>query len=253
MSVLSRWKARLAIRQKLEAAAKDEHTKAQHELEVARAQDLHPRAALVMARDRASAKLKLRREQVAYARRVVARHSGVKPPSPERTRISPCQSSRGGVKPRLIVVHITVSHNRPGMADIDAILDFFGNLSTQASSHIVNDAEGHDARCVPDEAKAWTQAAYNPMSLSIEQIEYADKPRERWLKENGPQLENTALWIAAWSVKYGIPIRHSTTKGVCQHRELGAAGGGHTDCGDGYPLDFVLDRARGYAAGLKRA
>lgn len=254
MSVLSRWKAKLAIREDLEATAKSEHTKAQHALELARAQDLHPREALVNARDAASAKLKLRRAQVAEAKKVIARHQNdVTVPKPDMTIISPCQSSRGGVKPRLIVLHITVSHNRPGSGDVKAIADYFGRLSTQASSHIINDAEGNDCRCVPDAAKAWTQAAYNPQSLSIEQVEYSDKPRAQWLKDNAKGLENTALWVAYWSVKYGIPLRLSTSSGVCQHRDLGAAGGGHVDCGPGFPIDVVVEKAKGYAKGMKVA
>jgi hypothetical protein len=253
MSVLSRWKAKLAIREDLEATAKSEHTKAQHALEVAAAQHLPTEAALRNARDAASAKLRKRRVQVAEAERVIARHSGTAVPKPDMTIISPCQSSRGGVKPRQIVVHITVSHNRPGSGDVQAVAGYFGHLSTQASSHIINDAEGNDCRCVPDAAKAWTQAAYNPQSLSIEQVEYADKPRARWLAENAKGLENTALWIAYWSVKYGIPLRLSTSSGVCQHRDLGAAGGGHVDCGPGYPLDVVLEKAKGYAKGMRVA
>jgi hypothetical protein len=31
---------------------------------------------------------------------------------------------------------------------------------------------------------------------------------------------------------------------VCQHSDLGAAGGGHHDCGPGYPFDRVLAMAR---------
>lgn len=253
MSVLSRWKAKLAIREDLEATAKSEHTKAQHQLEVARAQDLHPREAFVNARNAASAKLKLRRKQVAVAKTIVARHSGGDVPKPDMTVISPCQSSRGGVKPRLIVLHITVSHNRPGNADVKAIADYFGRLSTQASSHLIVDAEGNSCRCVPDSAKAWTQAAYNPQSLSIEQVEYADKPRSAWLSENAKGLDETAKFVAAWSVQYGIPLRLGTSSGVCQHRDLGAAGGGHVDCGPNYPIDVVLAKAKEYAAGMKTA
>jgi hypothetical protein len=251
LSVLSRWSAKLRIRRNLEHTAKSEHEKAQDALERARAGDLHPRAELVMARDKAAAKLKLRRAQVQEAEKVVARHSKTGAPkvNPERTRISPNRSSRNGVKPRLIVLHITVSHNRPGMADIDGILDFFSRPGTQASSHIVNDREGHDARCVHDADKAWTQAAFNPMALSIEQIEYsAGRTRDEWMKESRKQLDNSALWCAAWSKAHGIPLTFSTTNGVCEHRHLGAAGGGHSDCGVGYPLDYVLEKAREYRA-----
>lgn len=244
------WASRLRTRLGLERAAKAAHVKAQDDLEKARRKDLHPRQQLVLARDRASAKLKLRRSQVAEAQRHVKRK--VTEPKVERTRLSPNCSSRNGSRPRRIVLHITVSHNRPGLADLEAIIDYFAQTSTRASSHIVNDAEGHDARCVPDHLKAWTQAAYNPDSLSIEQIEYSDKrSREDWLSGNTKQLDNTALWIAYWSKKYGIPITHSVQHGVCEHSELGAAGGGHSDCGAGYPLDIVLAKARKIAATLR--
>jgi hypothetical protein len=34
---------------------------------------------------------------------------------------------------------------------------------------------------------------------------------------------------------------------VCQHIDLGSAGGGHVDCGSGFPYDYVLDLAKGGA------
>jgi hypothetical protein len=152
------------------------------------------------------------------------------------------QSSRRGLKPRIIVLHTTEGHNRPGLSDLQGLVSFFNNPSAQVSSHVANDAEGNDARIVPDEAKAFTQAAFNSISLSIEQIGFASQkefPRE--------QLENTARWIAHWSRKWNIPIKHSTSNGVCQHRDLGQAGGGHVDCGPNYPLDKVLAMARSMA------
>ena len=121
-------------------------------------------------------------------------------------------------------------------------MSFFDNPRSQVSSHVANDAEGNDARIVPDEAKAFTQAAFNSISLSIEQIGFASQ------KEfPQAQLENTARWIAHWSRKWNIPITHSTTNGVCQHKDLGRAGGGHVDCGPNYPLDKVLSMARSMA------
>jgi N-acetylmuramoyl-L-alanine amidase len=149
------------------------------------------------------------------------------------------QSSRRGLKPRIIVLHTTEGHNRPGLVDLHGLVSFFDNPNNQVSSHIANDAEGNDARMVPDEAKAWTQAAFNSISLSIEQIGQA--AQTHWPDS---QLQNTAKWIAHWSHKWGIPITASTKHGVCQHRELGAAGGGHHDCGDNYPFGRVLAMAR---------
>lgn len=232
-------KQRIADRKAKKAAQKTRYHKAQKEYEKAAAKKLPTSERLKNKRDQA---LKWFRWQ--SAKLTELQNAMVQP---ERTLISPCHSSRGGVRPRIAVLHITVSHNTAGLKDIDSILTFFSHLSTQASSHIVNDAEGHDARCVRDADKAWTQAAYNPQALSIEQIEYSDKrSREDWLRYNMPQLENTAKWLAHWNKLYGIPLVHSTTHGVCQHMDLGAAGGGHSDCGPGYPLDVVLNKAREY-------
>lgn len=149
------------------------------------------------------------------------------------------QSSRGGAKPRLIVLHSTEGHNRPGLEDLRGLGSWFDNPNAQASSHVANDAEGNDARYVPDERKAWTQAAYNPVALSIEQIGFA-----RQAQWPDAQIRNTAAWIAHWAAEYGIPIRESTRHGVCSHASLGAKGGGHHDPGASYPLGRVLELAR---------
>ena len=161
---------------------------------------------------------------------------------PEITASVVNQSSRNGLKPRIIVLHTTEGHNRPGLADLRGLVSFFDNPRNQVSSHVANDAEGNDARIVPDERKAFTQAAFNSVALSIEQIGFASQA-----EFPQAQLENTARWIAHWSRKWEIPIRHSTTSGVCQHRDLGAAGGGHVDCGPNYPLGKVLSMARSVA------
>lgn len=178
-------------------------------------------------------------------------------PDPERTANVVNQSSRFGVKPSVIVLHITVSHNRPGLSDIDGIIDFFNRPSTEASSHIVNDSEGHDARLVPDSRKAWTQSAYNSPALSIEQIHLsATTSRREWMRDSSHQLANTAQWIAYWSIKYKIPIRRAWTpgsgvvarSGIATHKQLGASGGGHIDPGDNYPMEYVLWLARYFKA-----
>lgn len=164
-----------------------------------------------------------------------------------------CQSSRGGVKPRLIVLHTTESHNRPGNSDLQAIVDFFNVRSTEASSHVIVDGEGRSAQCVPDEKKAWTQAYFNPWSLSIEQIGFAATKNAVWKKEYRNQLRKVAQYIAYWSKKYDIPIRKGQTSGsrivksgVVTHSSLGLTGGGHSDPGVNYPAPLVRALARYY-------
>jgi N-acetylmuramoyl-L-alanine amidase len=181
-----------------------------------------------------------------YERKLRKRFKEMSSPSVPRPKITANvvnQSSRNGVKPRLIVLHTTEGHNRPGLDDLRGLVSFFNNPSAQVSSHVANDAEGNDARMVPDDRKAFTQAAFNSVALSIEQIGFASQK-----KFPEPQLRNTALWIAHWSKRHGIPIKRSTTHGICQHKELGAQGGGHSDCGPNYPIDEVLSMARKMAA-----
>lgn len=150
-----------------------------------------------------------------------------------------CQSSRGGVTPRLIVLHTTEGFNKPGKADLEGLAEYFDRLSTQASSHVGVDGEGLAAQFVPDDRKAWTQAAFNPQSLSIEQIGFSS---QKSFPE--AQLRTVAQYIAFWSKKYSIPIKHSTSNGVCEHKDLGQEGGGHDDCGPNYPFNRVLAMAR---------
>jgi hypothetical protein len=163
-------------------------------------------------------------------------------PRPEVTKYVVNQSSRNGISPRVITLHTTEGPDKAGITDLKGLGDYFNRVPTQASSHTANDAEGNDARFVADSRKAWACAAANPYTLNHEQIGYAAFTRDQWLKRM-PQLRNTAEWIAYWSSLHSIPILHSATRGVCEHRDLGSAGGGHHDCGDGFPLELVLNMA----------
>lgn len=156
------------------------------------------------------------------------------------------QSSRNGIKPTLIVIHSTESDNRKGSTDLAAIASFFDNPSVQASSHVVTDADGHSARMVDDDRKAWHCAGYNSVSLGIEQVGRA--AQGAWQDK---EVEETARWIAYWSNKHSIPIRKGQVSngrvvrsGVLRHSDLGAIGGGHHDPGPSYPFEKVLRRAR---------
>lgn len=145
------------------------------------------------------------------------------------------QSDRiGGVEG----IDLIVLHDTEG-GTLDGIRSWFDNVKSKVSAHVVVDRDGRSIRCVPDERKAWHVASFNSRALGIEQIGFATQTK--WPEE---QLLKTAEYIAYWSRKYGIPIVHSTTNGVCQHRDLGQAGGGHDDCGNAYPFAHVLALAR---------
>jgi hypothetical protein len=103
--------------------------------------------------------------------------------------------------------------------------------------------------------KAWTCAAYNPPSMNMEICAFAHWSREEW-NAHPAMLDNVARWIAEEATYFGIPIvalsdaqAQGASAGVCEHKQLGAAGGGHSDCGPGFPLQAILAAARQHASG----
>lgn len=153
------------------------------------------------------------------------------------------QSARASWPPRIIVLHSTEGADVKGDGDLIGLGGWFSNPAAQASSHVATDADGNSARYVKDRRKAWTCAAFNSVSLNIEQVGRA--AQTSW---SDAQYRETARWIAVWSRYYGIPIRRSTSRGVCFHSDLGLAGGGHHDPGSGYDLAKVLKYAKHYRA-----
>lgn len=236
---LALWKRRLVARNKLLAEAKQD-------LLEARTADVHPRQQFVD-------KVTLRESQVKEAEKNIARRekqiadkdkNSVRRPF-ERVKLNVRnQSSRNGVSPKIIVLHTTEGANVPNsVTDLKSLGSWFDNSAAQASSHVGVDSDGYCAKFVPDSAKAWTCAAYNSVSLNIEQIGFAS---QKTFTE--AELNATARYIAYWSKKYDIPLVHSIEHGVCEHKDLGQAGGGHDDCGPNYPFDRVIAKAKAYRA-----
>lgn len=157
------------------------------------------------------------------------------------------QSSREGAR-----IHLLVLHTTEGSGSLQTLGSIFDN--EEASSHYGVDAEGRIAQYVPDSAKAWTQCNYNPVSLSLEQIAFAEFSRSEWFKRHD-QLEGAAKWLVYGHIHYGVPLRQGEVAnggivrdGVMQHGQLGQIGCGHSDCGPGYPQKYVMLLARYYIA-----
>jgi hypothetical protein len=173
-------------------------------------------------------------------------------PHVEVVRFSPNVSSRGGAQPTLIPIHVTAGHNRPGVVDLQGLGEWFAVGSaaagTPVSCHVAVDNEGHSARYVRDAMKAWQVAAYNRMSVGIEQIAPGDGTEITLA-----MYEETGRWVARFGKLHGIPIAkaHVTESGlilragVIRHSELGALGGGHSDPG-AYDMSRMLWHARQY-------
>lgn len=162
---------------------------------------------------------------------------------------SECKSSRGGAHPTLITIHAAVMHPVPGISDLVNLGKMFHPISFEASSHVATDGEGHSARFVRDEDKAWHCAGFNRMSLGIEQIIMADGTgltRDLY--------RETARWCARWSKMYNIPLHKGLVdgpnvvrSGIIRHSELGSYGGGHSDPGK-YDMEAMINLAKFYRA-----
>lgn len=149
-----------------------------------------------------------------------------------RTQFVVNQSSRHGVRPTEFVLHYTVSPNIPGWGDVYSVVNLFNRSASQASSNFVEDAEGHCAYIVPIENKAWTQAAGNPFSVSVEIIATG---RETALC-TGPCMKQLRTIFKTVSGRTGIPGRlgrvsncQPVRSGIIQHKDWGLCGGGHFD------------------------
>lgn len=155
-------------------------------------------------------------------------------------------SSRGGAGVRLVVLHTA-----EGARTYQSLGSFFqGNV--QASSHVgIDDTRGTIGEYVRRSDNAWTQANFNRVAVSVELCAFAKWSTAEW-NQHPNMLANVAEWIAEECKALGLPITRLSAqqaqgsgRGVCQHVDLGAGGGGHWDCGPGFPMDRVLEMARG--------
>jgi hypothetical protein len=165
---------------------------------------------------------------------------------------SPNYSSRGGAAVRLIVIHTA-----EGARTIEELGNFFASSSSGVSSHAgADDAKaGVIGEYVARGSKAWTAGNANPVAVQIELCGFASWTAGEW-RNHPTMLDNLARWIAEEAEAFGLPIERlnasqaqGSGRGVCQHDDLGAWGGGHWDCGEGFPMDDVLEEARRYANG----
>lgn len=160
---------------------------------------------------------------------------------------SPCYSARA------YEISTLIFHTTQGADTIEALGGYFANGANQVSSH--HGADNYQRNTlgayVMEQYAAWTSAGGNGYGVQIELCGYAEWSRDKWLNEKGILLDNAAGWLSWMAVKYGIPLRllsdadaqNPYVKGVCQHVDLGSMGGGHWDCGSGFPIDVVMGKA----------
>jgi Putative peptidoglycan binding domain/N-acetylmuramoyl-L-alanine amidase len=161
---------------------------------------------------------------------------------------SPNYSSRGGAGVRLIVLHTA-----EGARSIESLGSYFQG-DVDASSHAGADDKPNTVGIYVDRpSKAWTQASCNPYCVSIELCGFAAWTPAEW-DAHPEMVANAGRWIGEEAAAFGIPLRilsageaQGGAAGVCQHVDLGAAGGGHWDCGSGFPMARALEIAGGAA------
>jgi hypothetical protein len=160
---------------------------------------------------------------------------------------SPNYSSRSGAAVRLIVLHTA-----EGARTYQSLGSFFSSSSAGVSSQVgIDDTPNTVGEYVKPDKKPWTQASFNPVADSAELCAFAAWDAAEW-NRHPTMLSNTAAWVAEECARFGIPIVKLTPsqaqgsgRGVCQHVDLGSAGGGHTDCGKAFPMDQVISMAKG--------
>jgi hypothetical protein len=144
-------------------------------------------------------------------------------------------------------------HTTEGADTIQSLGNWFGQSAAQCSSH--HGADNYTTTFgayVFEDDTAWTQGGMNGVCVSIELCGYASYSRDTWLGSKLKLTQNASRWVRYMSDKYGIPMialnssqaQDSWTKGFCQHVNFGSKGSGHHDCGNGFPMDKVLEWAK---------
>jgi hypothetical protein len=155
-------------------------------------------------------------------------------------RRTPNQSTRHGALVDLLTWHESAGSYKGGIDWLctPTVYDRHGNVISgpDASAHLFLREDGKECtQLVPLHMKAWHAGSFNPRSVGVEHANvtmkgYATDAQLRvsarifgWLIVQSPRLFGQQI-PPRWA-------RNGQGPGVCYHGELGAAGGGHTQCG----------------------
>lgn len=102
--------------------------------------------------------------------------------------------------------------------------------ATQAAAHFCMPKTGAEAtQLVPLQFEAWAECSFNGGGVSLEVEGFTAQGMS-------DETARAAAQIAGWYCRgYGVPpvwAKGGQGRGLCQHHDLGAAGGGHVDCGE---------------------
>jgi N-acetyl-anhydromuramyl-L-alanine amidase AmpD len=144
-------------------------------------------------------------------------------------------------------------------------LDYFGHGGDPGHPVSVHYVVGPDDICQgkSEDLIAYHVGTANPGTIGIEQCGYAAFTRDQWLAAGDPTIQLTNLaelmadisarnpliglrWLADGEALYAWNNKH-TLGGWVTHKQLSRIGisTGHTDPGDGYPEDVLMQTAQG--------
>lgn len=134
-------------------------------------------------------------------------------------RRSPNYSTRHGATVTHLVWHATAGKYAPSIS-------WLCNPAADASAHLVVREDGGEVtQLVHLAKKAWHAAAWNAFTVAVE---HASLGRGF---ASSVQLAESARLFAWLCHRYGLPPVYGLhrPRGLVRHRDLGIAGGGHTD------------------------
>lgn len=146
-------------------------------------------------------------------------------------------------------------HDTEGVTSAQANDETDDNVTTYqcnsqtGSYHVMVGVDGERIRQNTDDWATWsTGNKGNDILLHICFVGSARQTRAQWLEQD-TMLRAGATVIRHWSDAYGIPLRRvnaSTLPGVLGHADTRVWGGtDHTDPGDQFPYDRLLELAQG--------
>ena len=154
---------------------------------------------------------------------------------PLKWQASPNFSARNA-RIDLLVYHESAGHYAGDISWLctPTVYDAHGHVLSgpdASATAVMREDGGEVTQIVKMADKAWAQADFNGRAVGIE---HSNMTAKGYNSEQ--QLRESARLYAWLCWKLGIPVRVARGghgPGICRHLDLGAAGGGHTQCGMG--------------------
>lgn len=147
-------------------------------------------------------------------------------------------ATHGDQHPERFVIHCWQS-----TGTIEGVAAFWERQGRGLGSQYMMETNGRLGQGAEASQLCYHVENHNTGSIGLELEGFADWSKARWLLHQR-MLHRAAKLIAHECTKHSIPLKHSTIRGVCMHRDFH---GSHTDPGANFPFYYVLRLAQGYA------